>query len=98
MESPDTPDDFKNSSEYIFYHIERFRKVLIVYDVIIQNFKILRKYIMKNGLRHNQLIGHFRKTLLFFLYTRSYQEYDAKVRLSIPSPSPEQSLAEKVIS
>ena len=48
MESRDTPNDFKNSSEYILNHFERFRKVLIVSDVFIQNFKTLRKYIMKN--------------------------------------------------
>ena len=48
IESRDTPNDFKNSSEYILNHFERFRKVLIVSDVFIQNFKTLRKYIMKN--------------------------------------------------
>ena len=48
MESRDTPNDFKNSSEYILNHFERFRKVLIVSDVFIQNFKTLRKLHREN--------------------------------------------------
>ena len=38
------------------------------------------------------------KTFIFFLWTILYKEHDAKVRLSIPSPSSEESLAEKLIS
>ena len=51
MESRGTPNDSKNSSEYILKNIERFCKVLTFYDVFIQNFETLRKYIMKNWLR-----------------------------------------------
>ena len=40
------------------------------------------------------MIGHFRKKSLFFRDTRDNQEYDAKNRLSIPSPSPEKLVAE----
>ena len=40
------------------------------------------------------MTGHFRKKSLFFRDTRDNQEYDAKNRLSIPSPSPEKLVAE----
>ena len=42
----------------------------------------------------HQLIGRFRKKSLFFRDTRKVQEHDAKVRLSIPLTSPENSVAE----
>ena len=48
--------------------------------------------------RDHHVIGHFRKKMIIFRDTRDHQEHDAKNRLSIPSPSPEESLAEKVIS
>ena len=40
------------------------------------------------------MTGHFRKKSIIFLDTRDHQEHDAKVRLSIPSPSPEKLKAE----
>ena len=42
----------------------------------------------------DDVIDHFRKKSLFFRDTRENQEYDAKNRLSIPSPSPEKPVAE----
>ena len=42
----------------------------------------------------HQLIGHFRKKILFFRDTREHPEHDAKNRLSISSPSSEKPLAE----
>ena len=40
------------------------------------------------------MTGHYRKKSLFFRDTRDNQEHDAKNRLSIPGPSPEELLAE----
>ena len=40
------------------------------------------------------MIGHFEKKSLFLRDTRDHQEHDAKVRLPIPSPSPEKLKAE----
>ena len=42
----------------------------------------------------DDVIDHFRKKSIIFRDTRDHQEYDAKNRLSLPSPSPEKPLAE----
>ena len=42
----------------------------------------------------DDVIVHFRKKSLFFRDTRYHQEYDAKIRLSLPGPSSSKVLAE----
>ena len=42
----------------------------------------------------HQLMGHFRKKSLFFWDTTDNKEHDTKNRLSIPGPSPEETVAE----
>ena len=64
-----------------------FRNNFMVFDVFVQGFKTLRKYITKIWLRHHHVTDHFRKKSLFFRDTRDHLEYDTKVRSAISSPS-----------
>ena len=47
-----------------------------------------------SGLRHHHVTDHFREKSIVFRDTRDSQEHDAKNRLSIPSPSPSEPVAE----
>ena len=42
----------------------------------------------------DDVIDHFRKKSIIFRDTRDHQEHDTKNRLSLPGPSPEESVAE----